>query len=416
MGSKLFLWGVYYPLLKIIYFLIFWLPEVVVRKRFEKKNKQEKLCQSFKLSGVRADFCFEFSSEGEYQQVASLVDDLLREGKRIELVFFSPSVEKAIMELASRHPEQIRYLRYPLVSFGPHHCFSSWVSARELIMVRYDLFPEFLVWAREKENVLKILWVSFKKERVQGRTISWVKKAFLRHSSHLVYASVPDQRVGEELGHPGSLYDFRIEQIRRRIETREEKFMRVFPQYSELKAIWEKYPREKRVIIGNAWPSDLQIMEELPEDFFVMVVPHKLDPEILKAFRDGLSDLDRTVEEVFDGSKLISANTIVLNKKGILCELYADFGKAYIGGGFEGSIHSVLEPLVGGVEQIACGPAHHRSTEFDLAESYGDICELHSSQDFSAWLNAGLRESASKLSLLDILRQYEERKREVVAC
>lgn len=378
-------------------------------------NHLDPLCRSFKDEGQKADYCFEFSSEGEYQQIASLVDDALKSGKKCELIFFSPSVEKAIVELSQRHPHSIRYLRYPLASFSPRHSFSHWVSAHELILVRYDLFPEFLFWSLESGRKLKLLWVSFKKERELGKKISWLKKTFLKNAQTRIYASQFDQEQGKGLGFPGSLYDFRIEQINRRMKGRMEKFDRVFPTYSHLKAAWENFPREKRLIIGNAWPSDLVLIKRIPADFFVLVVPHKLEASILKHFRDAFFQMGRTVEEVTDGSKLISASTLVLNKKGVLCELYADFGKAYVGGGFEGSIHSVLEPLVAGADMLACGPAHHRSTEYDLACAFGSMTELKSAEDFDRWLaNAQAPQGTARLA--PILNKYPEYRREVISC
>lgn len=416
MLASTLLWLIYFPLLKLIHLFVFWVPPVFSRWQFEQKNEVEPLCRSFNDEKVQADYCFEFSSEGEYQQVASLIDDALVMNKKVELVFFSPSVEKAIIELARRFPKQVRYLRYPLVRFSPWHSFTNWISAKELIMVRYDLFPEFLLWSMEEGNSLQMLWMSFKKERALNKQVSWFKKSFLKQASRIVYASAKDQDQGLKLGYKGSLYDFRIEQIRRRMERREEKLIRIFPEYIQLKALWEKFPRHKRLIIGNAWPSDLKLLTLIPDDVFVMVVPHKLEPVILKAFRDGLSESGRTVEEVNPDSRLVTANTLILNMKGILCELYQDFGKAYVGGGFEGSIHSVLEPLVAGANHLSCGPAHHRSTEFDLSQSYGHLTEVNNESEFRAWLDLGISGSGPNSLLNEIVINYPHCRREVLSC
>ena len=62
------------------------------------------------------------------------------------------------------------------------------------------------------------------------------------------------------------------------------------------------------------------------------------------------------------------ANIVLFTGKGVLCELYQKFDLAYVGGGFEKSIHSVLEPFWAGC-QVVCGPGTHRSTEFDYCQS-----------------------------------------------
>ena len=120
-----FLWLVYFPILTLLKGLLFFVPKVRSRMEFEKQNKTEEGCRSFKKDGLKADLCFEFSSEGEFQQVASLIDDAILQEKRLELVFFSPSVEKTIVDLHRRHPKLIRYLRYPILGLS----FSSWITS-----------------------------------------------------------------------------------------------------------------------------------------------------------------------------------------------------------------------------------------------------------------------------------------------
>jgi 3-deoxy-D-manno-octulosonic-acid transferase len=85
---QLFFWLIYFPLMRLFSLLLFWNRKLEERERFEKRNKFEWLAHSFKEIGEKADFCFEFSSEGEFQQVAPLIDDALKRGKKIELVSF----------------------------------------------------------------------------------------------------------------------------------------------------------------------------------------------------------------------------------------------------------------------------------------------------------------------------------------
>lgn len=414
---NLLMW-ILYPFLKFLSLFIFWIPEFQERRMFEIKNDKEPGAQSFKKLGVIADICFEFSSEGEYQQVASLVDDAIAAGKRIELVFFSPSVEKAIRELYEKHPEVIRYFRYPLIAFSPFRmsrCFSRWCTSKRLVLVRYDFFPEFLLWAKKKNHELFIIWASLKKERVKEKNISWFKSLFYKYSSKIIFASASDEKKAQELGFRGMHYDFRMEQIRRRIAAREEKFQRVFSPYDNLKKQMERYPRERRLIIGNAWPQDLFLLKDLPEDFFIMVVPHQLTGEILKTMKQSLEELDRTVIEISDAPGDKDGNTFLINKKGVLCELYADFGHSYVGGGFGVGVHSILEPLVAGSESIACGPKHERSTEYDVAKNLNRMSEVNTPEEFSKWLLQGSLKG-SEDSLQNVFKSYAEFRKEVISC
>ena len=413
LGSA-FLWLIYFPILSTLKWVFFFIPKVRLRIEFEMNNKTEEGCRSFKQDGIKADLCFEFSSEGEFQQVASLIDDAISKEKHLELVFFSPSVEKTIVDLHRRHPKLIRYLRYPVLGLS----FSSWITSSTLMLVRYDFFPEFLVWSFKPGRKLKLVWVTFKKERAKRKNISFYKMAFLMRSDFTIFATEADYKQGQEMGMNGTIYDFRMEQIKRRMEKREEKFAKFFPQYQGLKKVIDQYPRNKRLIMGNAWPQDLFLLKDLPQDILLVIVPHQLKLEIFEEIRQKLVALGRQMEVVSDTSMETppTGTTILVNKKGILCELYADFGMAYVGGGFGVSVHSILEPLVAGSEHLSCGPVNHRSTEFDLAQSLGSMKEVKSNQEFLKWLS----EDISGFKVHDRLRtqieSYPVFQKEVLSC
>lgn len=408
-----FLWVVYYPILTILKVLLFFVPKVRERFRFERKNKQEIGARSFNKDQIVADLCFEFSSEGEYQQIASLVEDALLLGKKLELVFFSPSVEKTIVELWNRYPDQIRYFRYPILSLG----FSSWITSKTLVLVRYDLFPEFLIWSLRTDRKLKFLWVTFKKERLLGQGIPLVKKAFLMKSSYSVFATQADADQASGLGFRGPVFDFRMEQILRRNEIRLDTFSKLFALYPDFKATLDQYPRNKRLIMGNAWPEDLKLLTSIPDDVLLVIVPHKLHPEMLESFQSVLKSLGRAAEMISDGTTVMpKAKTFLINKKGILCELYQDFGKAYVGGGFGASVHSLLEPLVGGCDSISCGPVNQRSTEFDLAQQLGHLKEVKNSQEFQIWLGQDVSTPELHAKLMKQTKMYADFKKDLLSC
>lgn len=377
----------YSVVLRLLSLFLFFVPKVRERILFERKNHLDPCARKFSSP---ADLAFEFSSEGEFQQVLPLITDALLNKLKLELIYFSPSVEKGVRELAEKNPDSIRALRYPLLTGG----FLNWITSRKLVLVRYDLFPEFLFWTGRPGNELNMVWVTFKKERTKKSSISFWKKRFLSSSRKIIYATREDSELGQSLGFPGEVFDFRMEQIARRLKEKEEKFSRIFPEYKSLG--FDKFPREKRLILGNVWPSDLILLDSLPDDFFILVVPHKLEPEIIRAFEDKLGK-----------------RATVLNKKGVLCELYADFGKAYVGGGFETSIHSVLEPLISGADQISCGPITYRSTEFDLAKSAGKIVVVENSREFSDWLRSPLVPASGDAK---IATEYLTRRKAILSC
>lgn len=399
-------------LARFISLFVFWIPEVVERKKFELKNKKDVGAQSFKQQGIRADFCFEFSSEGEFAQINSLVEDALALGKKIELVMFSPSVEKQVLALYEKHPEQIRYLRYPLLTyscFSQALCFTNWVTSKTLYLVRYDFFPEFLFWSRRPGHFLKLLWLSFKKTRLQNKKLSKLKIKFLQASSLNVFATQEDLDFVKPLGFSGIIYDFRMEQIHRRKLNRQTKFSQHFANHSQLLNHLRQSPQQ--LIFGNAWLSDLHLLEKLPDACSVLIVPHQLDQKNLTSFQVELEKLGLDSQLVDQNTTHFQAPVLILNMKGVLCELYADFTHAYVGGGFGASIHSVLEPLITGSAHISCGPVNNRSTEFDIAKSHHRLSEVLSPSEFNTWL----KRFDSQALVFDS-SQYLFYRKEVIGC
>lgn len=410
---------IYTPVWFILRFILMFVPKAQDRFKFEQENRvdaneADSGGRSFKKDNLKADVCLEFSSEGEYQQVASLIADALTEGKKLELVFFSPSVEKTIIDLQKKYPDQIRYFRYALLD---GYTFSDWASSDTLILVRYDLFPEFLIWSFKPGRTLKFVWVTFKKERMKAKVVSPFKKAFLKRSKSIVYSTNADLEQGTDLGFPGVVYDFRMEQIQRRIQNRLEKFSTHFTLYSEFKNHLESYPRGKRLILGNAWPEDMFLLENISHDVLIVIVPHQLKPEILAKMTESLLKFNRTPSIISEDTTAIPlSSTLILNKKGILCELYADFGKSYVGGGFGVSVHSLLEPLIAGSEHLSCGPVNHRSTEFDLGLEYGLLKEVKDAQEFKDWLNLDIPKYKDRDKLLFQIAKYTSFKKDLLSC
>ena len=137
------------------------------RVHFESKNLQEEACQSFRKQNLRADYAFEVSSEGELEQVFPLIEHLLQEKKRVELMFASESVEKKCRRLYQNAPKQMRFLRLPLASFSlppsrGRQNIASWLSAPTLILCRYDFYPELLLYGCALHHRLILVSATFK--------------------------------------------------------------------------------------------------------------------------------------------------------------------------------------------------------------------------------------------------------------
>lgn len=347
---------------------------------FERKNLQEDQCRSFKKDLLSADYCFEVSSEGELEQVRPIIEFLLQNKKRIEILFASPSVEKKCIKLAQENIDQIRILRLPVVSFLPVSIlyFQSswqWVSAPKIVFCRYDFYPELLLFKFLNKKLILVSAASKKP--------SWYKNQAYQLFDIIVAANKAEELFFKNLFPTKNIFsfDFRVPRIFERVSKAQDTLKKC-DALKEYFPFLESKSMAQKIILGSAWKSDLAILgnEEFRNDItsgklHLLVVPHNLSADSINDIKSELNklvpkaavyEISNTPSKEFSFQALIDKpGVVVLNVGGILCELYTQFHFSYVGGGYERSIHSVLEPYLSGA-QVVCGPKIHRSTEYDF--------------------------------------------------
>lgn len=379
---------------------------------FERKNFFNDECRSFKFDLKIADFCFEISSEGELEQVRPLIEYYLGKEKKIEILFASPSVETKCLKLAQDFKDQIRVFRLPIVSFAPVPFFYfqspwSWVSAPVIIFCRYDFYPELLSF---KFFGKKLILVS-----ATNKNPSWFKNQSYFLFDFIVAANDFEARYFRTHFEKKKIesFDFRIPRIFRRLESAAQTLNSVIEISSYLKYLNSDSDTLK-MVMGSAWESDLDILKtgNWAEDIItgkihLLIVPHDLSTFSIAKIKDKLDSFMSKVPiyeikrgEEFECSQfLINPGIIILNLTGILCEIYSKFSWAYVGGGYERSIHSVLEPFLSG-SIVVVGPKIYRSTEYDLVKEYAPD-EIHLLKDKESFYTL-IKENALKTPMVNI--------------
>lgn len=325
---------------------------------------------SFKNDKKSASYCFEISSEGELEQIRPLLIFFLTRNDLVELIYSSPSVEKKCLELWHAYRDNLRLLRLPLITFPWQQSVSRWSTAVIFIFCRYDFFPELLLLFNKKKFVL-ISGAVKKKERILSFG-NWYKENAFKLFRFVVAATQNEKKQFQNIlakSTPIDIFDFRIVRIFERLKLAEKKlagvqnleFQNLLAKIKSIKAGNESI--KKTLILGNYWESDLPVLNHhgLIDDvregrLFLLIVPHKLDASHLTKISKGLVALFGV-----EGRQKIA----VLNMSGVLCELYSLFDVAYVGGGYERSVHSCFEPFFAGCK-VVLGPMIRRSTEYDF--------------------------------------------------
>lgn len=382
----------------ILKFFSFLSPSLKKRRDFESANKRCLSHKSFKKDGLKADIAFEVSSEGELEQIRPLLISMLKEGKRVELIFCSDSVTGQCEKIYNAYSDNVRLFRLPLISYLPLSCthsYRAWRTSKVLVLCRYDFFPELIL--KSKKEKLLLVWGSLKS--FERKT--FVEKVFLKKVyalfDFIFCATDLDKLLFEKILTDPKLMvqDFRPYQILRRIEKREEKIAELFHAKDKALSFFRAL-KDKRVdVLGNYWPSDIKILKsyDVSQKKIVFIAPHQLGEKNIEELKneliqmghqDNFFEINSTTTSEFDKVIELSSKELVfviVNLKGLLCELYSYSQRAYVSGGFGRSVHSLLEPAVSG-NQIVCGPKVFRSTEFDLIqEIFPEMITIAESQE-----------------------------------
>lgn len=339
------------------------------------------------LENEQFHYLFHVSSEGELEQVLPIIDKLISKGVGdIGLTFTSPSLERRLKNLSSVYSRRdLVVFALPIANlFG----FINFIKLRpsKFFMVRYDFFPQ-LLWIASSSGVTSYLMsFTLKNKRLEKLSVFTYYKFILNCFKHIFPADEKSllrtreffNNLKTECHNPTEL---RINQILDRWETSDQTFTN--RKLDSFVDFWKKVECSNRWVLGSCWLSDLTIFEDsqhldswIKEGAKFYIAPHKLsgiDAENIILFFQKLAShkgikclvLDQKVDGVVNYDDYTLFISLV---PGVLCEMYKFGGNIYVGGGFERSIHSVLEPFFS-QSLIAVGPKIHRSTEYDFIDS-----------------------------------------------
>ena len=128
-------------------------------------------------------------------------------------------------------------------------------------------------------------------------------------------------------------------------------------------------------ICGSTWSVDEEmLMDEINSSRFekVIIAPHQIGSEHVKSISSAINRPFFCISEYYDIQKIQSSEVLILDSIGQLSSAYAYAQIAYIGGGFTGKLHNILEPAVFGLP-VFFGPKHSRFPEASafIEEGFG---------------------------------------------
>jgi 3-deoxy-D-manno-octulosonic-acid transferase len=174
-------------------------------------------------------------------------------------------------------------------------------------------------------------------------------------------------------------------------------------------ALVERFRDDRLTLVaGSTWPSDekrlfeawLRVRQQIPAVRMV-IAPHELSESHLANVERWASASGLTLSRTSDDSSGPGADVILVDKYGVLGDIYALADAAYVGGGFhDAGLHSLLEPAAFGAP-VLFGPKHTDNRDARLLIAGGGAIRCPGAGDISARLlawfsNEKVREKAGQ--------------------
>ena len=370
-----------------IYGFILWIAQFFNAKAKSwiegRKNFRAKLPDT----GNREVYWFHCASLGEFDQGLPLMNRLKEENPGLFLLvtFFSPSG----FEHYHKRKHSADFVCYlPLDTRSNANMFISHFKPSRVFFIKYEFWGNYIFTAKRHGAEVYSVSALF---RENHRFFKWHGSYFRKILRRIDYFFVQDRSSLELLASIG---------IKNAVLCGDTRFDRVIEnkQHATGDALIESFLKgNKAFIVGSSWPEDEELLESFilreSEYIPVIIAPHDISEnhlqQIEKRFGDRIARYSRWEQN--SGARILLIDSI-----GKLANAYR-FGEiAYVGGGFSGSLHNILEPAVFGLPVIF-GPKHKRFPEGQRFIDAGVGFAVSDSEElFRAW--GYIRENRAGLS------------------
>lgn len=325
-------------------------------------------------------------SVGEGLQAKPVIA-LLRErhpSLQIGYTFFSPSAEKFATGVGA---DFIDYL--PFDNAGDMQAALDALRPTALIFSKLDVWPSLVAAAIERQ--VKLGMISATLSARSGRSSRLASMLLGDAYRALDAVGAIDERDGARLSELG----VRSDRIAVTGDTRYDQVWARAQQVDRTSSLLAPFDDDRPTLVaGSTWPSDESVLleawrevcEKIPRARLI-IAPHEPTAAHLKPIERIASD-HRIRLARFGAEGANNADIVLVDRVGVLGDLYAVADVSYVGGGFHAAgLHSVIEPAAFGAP-VLFGPRHSGSRDAGLLIENGGGFSAHDQRELGRRLVA----------------------------
>lgn len=318
------------------------------------------------------------SSMGEFEHIKPLIKSIKATfNVNIVITFFSPSGYDNVKKFEG--VDLFLYLPFDFIFLWSK--FYRKLNARMLIISKHDVWPN-QVKAAQKYGVSSVLVnasIGSKSSRTSIISRILLSNAYRNLNRMFVISSEDAARFVKA---------FKCKNIDIAGDTKFDQVLIRQQEAQKKNLIDTSWLNQKTILVfGSLWPQDAQhVLAKISEiintykNLKIIIVPHQPTPEILSDF---IKYFGKQSFTLYSDRELISTSRIlIVDKIGMLADIYKYASIAYVGGSFKQGIHNVMEPAIYGIP-VLYGPKHTNSFEAAQLLKAGGGILVNNAEEFS---------------------------------
>ena len=295
---------------------------------------------------------FHCASLGEFDQGLPLMEKIKLKKPNVFLLvtFYSPSG----MNHYHKRNHSADYVCYlPLDTSSNANKFIQHFRPSQAYFIKYEFWSNYIFTAKKNGAMLFNISGIFREDH---RFFKWYGSFFRKTLKQFDWFFVQNEKSSHLLQSIG------LKNVSITGDNRYDRVIENKKKCPENQIISTFKNNQRLIIIGSSWPEDESIILPwiLKNDVKVLIAPHNVDQKHIEQLKKNLPNAVQYSKALL--ADIQNTRVMILDTIGHLASAYKYGTIAYVGGGFSGSLHNILEPAVFGLP-VLFGPKFDRFPE-----------------------------------------------------
>ncbi|MBU2018077.1 MAG: 3-deoxy-D-manno-octulosonic acid transferase [Bacteroidetes bacterium] len=314
---------------------------------------------------------FHCASLGEFDQGIPLMESMKKKDVDLKIIvtFFSPSG----MQHYKKRNAPVDFACYiPIDTKQKAKRFISKIQPKKVLFIKYEFWHNHIAFCAGKGIPVYSVCSIFRKNQVFFKFYGAFFRKTLKNIQYFFVQNAKSQSLLQSIG---------INKVKVVGDLRFDRVIANAKKANAHEHLLEFCSSTPVFIIGSSWPEDeavlLPFINQL-RTFKVIIAPHDISEKHIRQIEEKLER--SAVRFTQFSSSNNKGEILILDTIGHLMNAYSISSVAYVGGGFKGSLHNILEPIAFRVP-VLFGPKHTKFPEADLFKDSGIGFEIKTLED-----------------------------------